>query len=74
VSYALAVRELERMRTWLHRAGIPSEEDLDLWRALLLGLAGEQLANDPGGQRWRVLARHAAIFFFAFTHAKENLS
>jgi AcrR family transcriptional regulator len=65
-SYAVAVQALGVMRAWLLRAGIRGERSLDLWRALLLGLAGEQLANEPGGRRWRALARLAARYFVTF--------
>jgi len=71
-SYAVAVRALDVMRGWLRRAGIPAERELDLWRALLLGLAGEQLANEPGGRRWRNLARQAALYFVTFTRSEEG--
>ncbi len=71
-SYSLAKRVLEDMKAWLQRAGITSERDLDLWRALLLGLAAEQLANDPGGDRWRRLAGHAARYFVTFARTEKG--
>ena len=74
-SYAVAIRALEIMRGWLRRAGITAERDLYLWRSLLLGLAGEQLANDPGGRRWHNLAGDAARYFVLFTRSmKESTS
>ena len=73
-SYAVAGRALDRVRTSLRSAGITGERDLDLWRSLLLGLAGEQLANDPGGRRWRALARDAARFFVSYTHSEKGRS
>lgn len=66
-SYAVATTALTTMRGWLHALGITEEAHLDLWRALLLGLAGEQLANDPGGHRWRDLTRRTARYFIGFT-------
>jgi hypothetical protein len=37
---------------------IPAQEDIDLYVALVGGLADAQLANDPGGDRWaRLLDR-----------------
>lgn len=71
-SYAVAIEALSRMRGWLAAAGIKSERHLDLWRALLLGLAGEQLANDVGGQRWRALAAETARFFVTFTQLAKG--
>lgn len=66
-SYAVATATLATMRGWLQALGIGEERHLDLWRALLLGLAGEQLANDPGGHRWRDLARETVQYFVGFT-------
>jgi hypothetical protein len=38
--------------------GITAQEDIDLYVALVGGLADSQLANDPGGDRWsRLLDR-----------------
>jgi AcrR family transcriptional regulator len=71
-SYAVARRALEGMRGWLAAAGLTSERDLDLWRVLLLGLAGEQLANDPGGRRWRQLAAPAARYFVTFARTEKG--
>jgi AcrR family transcriptional regulator len=43
-----------------HRAaGLTDPADIDLWRALLTGLAGQQIANDPGGTRWTRLVDRA---------------
>lgn len=66
-SYAVATTALATMRGWLQALGIAEERHLDLWRALLLGLAGEQLANDPGGHRWRDLAPEGVQYFVGFT-------
>jgi len=33
--------------------GIADAAGLDLWTAVMTGLASQQLANDPGGTRWR---------------------
>jgi len=71
-SYAVARRALEGMRGWLAGAGLTCERDLDLWRVLLLGLAGEQLANDPGGRRWRQLAAPAARYFVTFARTENG--
>ena len=65
-SFRVASGGLERMRGWLRDLGLPGERNLDFWRAVLLGLAGEQLSNDPGGRRWRRLAPSAVRAFVAF--------
>src|SRR6516164_2745195 len=39
----------------LRGMGITGDEDADIYTALLGGLVNQQLANDPGGRRWRRL-------------------
>ena len=52
-AYAASVAAYERMRTVMRRCGVVSQADLDLWTALIAGVIDQQLANDPGGSRWR---------------------
>ena len=52
-SYAASLAAYGRMRTDLGRRGVGTQADLDLWTALLGGFVDQQLANDPGGTRWR---------------------
>jgi AcrR family transcriptional regulator len=57
-AYAPAVLTLEGLRDRLARHAITAQEDIDLYVALVGGLADAQLANDPGGDRWsRLLDR-----------------
>lgn len=51
-SYALSVRTLELLEQALADAGIRESTELDLWTAALIGLATQQISNDPGGDRW----------------------
>ena len=51
-SYAIAAEILERVRAVLARAGLRDGADFDLWTAVVAGLASQQLANDPGGDRY----------------------
>ena len=51
-AYAPAVQSLERFRARLVRFGVTKEEDVDLCTSLIGGLVDQQLANDPGGNRW----------------------
>lgn len=39
--------------------GVVDAAGLDLWTAVLTGLASQQLSNDPGGTRWRDLVPRA---------------
>ncbi|MDQ3105345.1 MAG: TetR/AcrR family transcriptional regulator [Actinomycetota bacterium] len=54
-SYEPAVRVLRRMTDLLTRLGVRDPAGTDLWVALVGGLVDAQLANDPGGTRWRRL-------------------
>ena len=51
-SYALAVEVFERMKAALVQAGIDDPAHFDLWTALVSGLASQQAANEPLGDRW----------------------
>lgn len=52
-AYAASVAVYQRMRENMRRGGVHSQADLDLWTALTGGFVDQQLANDPGGTRWR---------------------
>jgi AcrR family transcriptional regulator len=52
-AFQVAVELYDRMRGVLQSRGVRSQADLDLWTALLGGFVDQQLANDPGGTRWR---------------------
>jgi AcrR family transcriptional regulator len=52
-AYAPSVEAYDRLRESMRIKGVRSESDLDLWTGLLAGCVDQQLANDPGGRRWR---------------------
>jgi AcrR family transcriptional regulator len=52
-AYAVSIAVYERMREMLRRCGIDAQADLDLCTAIIGGFVDQQLANDPGGSRWR---------------------
>ena len=54
-AYASAVEVYGLMVEELRGIGITAEEDADIFTAITGGLVNQQLANDPGGQRWRRL-------------------
>jgi AcrR family transcriptional regulator len=57
-AYAPAVEVIERLRARLARLGVTDEAAVDLYTAIVGGLVDQQLANDPGGDRWaRLLDR-----------------
>ena len=59
-AYATSSQEYERMAAELEPLGISGPEDLDLYTAVASGLAAQQIANDPSGDRWVRLAPTAA--------------
>jgi AcrR family transcriptional regulator len=62
-AYAPAVEVLEQLRCLLMRLGISDESGADLFTALLAGLIDQQLANEPGGDRWaRLLDRTVEMY------------
>ncbi len=58
-SYAPAVRVLEHGVATLAGLGVTDRGDFDIWVAILGGLADQQLANDPGGNRFGLLLDRA---------------
>ncbi len=64
-SYALALEFYEIARQRLAAAGAADPEDADVFSALVNGLAHQQVANDPGGDRWVRLAGRAVDMFLA---------
>lgn len=62
-SHAVAAEILARVRTVLTRAGLRDDADFDLWTAVVAGLASQQLANDPGGDRYLRLVDDAVDMF-----------
>jgi AcrR family transcriptional regulator len=64
-SYALARRALDQLASVLADAGAGAPEQIDLWTALVSGLATQQASNDPGGDRWRRLVPAAVDMFLA---------
>lgn len=64
-SYALALEFYKIARQRLAAAGASDPEDVDVFSALVNGLAHQQVANDPGGDRWVRLAGRAVDMFLA---------
>lgn len=64
-AYGYAVENFELMRTLLGDLGIADDASIDLWTALTSGLAGQQMANDPDGDRWLRLVERAVDMYIA---------
>jgi hypothetical protein len=59
-AFAVSVDEYGRMAETLAALGVVDPGDLDLFTAIASGLAAQQMANDPTGDRWARLAPVAA--------------
>ncbi|MHB1516944.1 MAG: TetR/AcrR family transcriptional regulator [Acidimicrobiales bacterium] len=64
-SYELSVAFYEIARQRLAAAGASDPGDVDVFSALVNGLAHQQVANDPGGDRWVRLAARTVDMFLA---------
>jgi AcrR family transcriptional regulator len=62
-AYAPAVAVLQGLHDTLAVYGVSRQQDLDLFVALVGGLIDAQLANDPGGSRWRRLLDRTVDMF-----------
>jgi AcrR family transcriptional regulator len=69
-SYAFAVEAFSKGRSVLAGAGLCDDADFDLWTALVAGLASQQLANNPGGDRYIRLIDNAVEMFAHHVFAK----
>jgi AcrR family transcriptional regulator len=69
-AYAVSVASYERSVEVFERVGIHDQRHFDILTALVSGLASQQLANDPGGDRWRQLSREAAEMYV--THVTDR--
>jgi AcrR family transcriptional regulator len=64
-SLAITISVLAGTRADLEAAGIHGEQAVDMLRALISGLITQQVANEPGGDRWARLLDEALDMFLA---------
>ena len=64
-SYSVAQHSYQLMAEQLARVGVRDQAALDLWTAMLTGLASQQISNDPGGDRWKQLIDDAVGLLLA---------
>ena len=69
-SMALAWQSYQDMAGALAVLGVVDGNDVDLWTALQMGLTDQQIANDPGGQRWSSQLDRAIDMFLGFVRAR----
>jgi AcrR family transcriptional regulator len=62
-AYALAEQVFAQMRARLAAAGLDDPAQFDIWTAIVAGLAAQQTANDPGGERWVLLIDEVVDMF-----------
>ena len=62
-SYAIAVQVYDIGRERQAAAGLTDQAQFDLWTALVAGLITQQIANDPGGDRWLRLIDQAVDMY-----------
>lgn len=62
-AYAPAVRVLDQGIAFLASQGVTERADFDIWISLIGGLIDQQLANDPGGDRFSRLLERAIDMF-----------
>lgn len=65
-AYAVSVTTWQRMAARLEDLGVGASDLLDLWSAIGSGLAAQQAANDPDGDRYRRLAPAAVDMFLHY--------
>lgn len=68
-TYAVAVQIVELAQRRFDQAGIKPEY-FDLWTAIISGLSFQQIANEPGTDRWIRLVDDAADMFL--DHVRET--
>lgn len=62
-SYALALEVMALMAERFGAMGVDDPAALDIWTALVAGLAAQQVANQPGGDRWLRLVDQVAEMY-----------
>ncbi len=71
-SMAMAFEAYGRTVGRLSALGVADVEALDLWTAVMTGLASQQLANDPGGTRWRDRIPDAVDMLLTYTASPRS--
>jgi AcrR family transcriptional regulator len=64
-AFALALEFYDVARQLLAAAGVTDQRNIDIFSALANGLAHQQVANEPGGQRWARLAGRVTEMYLA---------
>jgi AcrR family transcriptional regulator len=62
-AYAVSVEQLAATRAALSACGVRRQRHVDLYTAMISGLAAQQTSNEPGGDRWTRLLDDAIDMF-----------
>lgn len=71
-SYALALEFYEIAGQRLAAVGVSDPQDVDVFSALVSGLAHQQVANDPGGDRWVRVADRVVDMFLTDVERRQQ--
>lgn len=71
-SWPVALEFYELASERIRAAGVTEQADIDVFSAVVNGLAHQQVANDPGGDRWVRLARRMVEMFLADVDARAR--
>ena len=63
-AYLPSVETMNHTIARFSRFGVTDPAAIDLWTGIVAGLASQQTANDPGGDRWIRLGDEAVDMFF----------
>ena len=69
-AYEPAVRALDLTREYLALNGVTDPRHFDIWTAMTTGLVDQQIANEPGGDRWTRLIEDVVQMLLAHTSEK----
>jgi len=69
-AYEPAVRALDLTREYLAKNGVTDPRHFDMWTAVTTGLVDQQIANEPGGDRWTRLTEDVVRMLLAHTSEK----
>jgi AcrR family transcriptional regulator len=71
-SFGLALEFYGIARDLLKTAGVRTQAEVDVFSAIVTGLAHQQIANDPGGKRWVRQAGRVVEMFLADVERRQQ--
>lgn len=71
-AYAIATAVVEYAASELARHGVTDPRAVELLMALQTGLVAQQIANEPGGERWVSLCDEAIDMFLQWTDSQRE--